>query len=497
MAKTLEFDEFLLDADAFELRRQGQPVAVEPLVLELIIDLTRNPGKLRTREDLIESVWKGRIVSDTTISTAIKSARKALGDTDTDKRLIRTVRGRGFQFIANVTDGHDTIVIPEATSPDLPILKIQVATLDDTVSPMMARSLNGRLRAVFNRIPFLSIAASAGDTAESNVSHSGPLHTHHIEVALSSIGDSLHADAVLYDASKGLQKWARHFSMPSEHGLENLLAEIASRAEPRIMAEVTAFWAAQQTNGPHALVLKALQTISGRGWNPTTIREASALLERAISKHSDLPLAHATLSLLSAIGYRVGMLRDDDSAVERAIESAEMALELESESSTVLGLAGCALCDVGQLERGEPIINRALDLDPMNGHAHAAKGAALMMRGDFQTALEPLRTAIKISPADSRLAVWGAILAVAEMLCGDLGKARASAEQAMSRDDVNYMPRLAAVAIHHTRNDQPAFQSALRELLRVHPSISANEIRFFVGKEMEAAIWPAIEDSLD
>ena len=494
MAGQLEFGDFSIDTDAFELRRGGVPVPVEPLVLDLIIELARRPGLLRTRDDLIETVWKGRIVSDTTISTAIKSARKALLDTDPEKRLIRTVRGRGFQFIADVAP-QALAVERQSNSVELPLLAIHVVALDDLVSVTAVRTLEGRLRTILNRIPFLNILAPIGETARPAPGTEGAAGTHRIEIALSSIDDMTHADVTLSDLKLGHQKWARHFVKAQSAGVETLLVDIASKAEPQILKEAAAYLGDMNEDEPKALVLRAMQTIAERGWNPSAIIDAIGLLERATAKDRTLSVAFAIMALLNAIGYRVGMLRSDDSAVKRAIENAEMALSLESQNSVVLGLTGCAFCDVGQLARGEPIINRALDLDPMNGHAHAAKGAALMMKGEFESAVTSLRTSISISPADSRLAVWGAILALAELKCDQLEDARASAEQAMSRDDVNYLPRLAAAAVHLARRDDRAFQNAVKELLRGHPKITANEVSFFVGQRAGEAIWPSIEEA--
>ena len=493
MAEAIEFENFLIDTNAFELRRSGDLIAVEPLVLDLIIEMARQPGVLRTRDDLIETVWNGRIVSDTTISTAIKSARKALGDTDVDKRIIRTVRGRGFQFICETSAGHLVKETAPTVDIELPVLSLQVVALDDTISKSMAHSLEGRLRAIFGRIPYLSISATALTATVPATEGRIGTPTHLIEVVLSSIEETIFADVTLSDLDSGLQKWARHISVRSQEGIEKLLAEIGPKAEPQILKETAAFLSTRNQDEPRALVLTAMQTIAERGWNPNSIATANDLLIRAIDQDPEIPLAYAIMSLLNAIGYRVGILRHDDGAVTRAIDNAEKALAMESQNSSVLGLTGCALCDVGQLARGEPIIDRAIDLDPMNGHAYAAKGAALMMKGNFNEALHPLRRSIEISPADSRLAVWGAILAVAEMRCGQLDEAQASAELAVSRDDVNYLSRLAAVAIHLAREDMATFKVAIAELLRVHPDITSNEILFFVGKSAKEAIWPAIE----
>ena len=92
----LTFDEFVIDTTSFELRRGDQVCPVEPLVFDLVHYLARNSQRLVSRDELIEHVWSGRIVSDATISSCIKAARQALGDSGNEQRLIRTVRSRGL-----------------------------------------------------------------------------------------------------------------------------------------------------------------------------------------------------------------------------------------------------------------------------------------------------------------------------------------------------------------------------------------------------------------
>src|SRR5262249_13183908 len=67
-----------------------------------IVFFARNPNRLISRDEMVEAVWQGRVVSDATISSAVKSARRALGDSGDSQSLIRTVRGRGFAFQAQV-----------------------------------------------------------------------------------------------------------------------------------------------------------------------------------------------------------------------------------------------------------------------------------------------------------------------------------------------------------------------------------------------------------
>ncbi len=96
------FDDFEVDQEKFELRRNGEPQHIEPQTFDFLYFLIRNADRVVTREEIIEEVWQGRIVSDTTISSCVKSARKILGDDGEHQKYIKTTRGRGFQFVGNV-----------------------------------------------------------------------------------------------------------------------------------------------------------------------------------------------------------------------------------------------------------------------------------------------------------------------------------------------------------------------------------------------------------
>jgi formylglycine-generating enzyme required for sulfatase activity len=94
----------LIDPAAYEIRHKDALVPVEPQVLELLVFLIENRQRIVTRDEIIEGVWKGRIVSDATLSSRIKAARQALGDDGTAQRLIRTIHGRGFRFVGEVAE---------------------------------------------------------------------------------------------------------------------------------------------------------------------------------------------------------------------------------------------------------------------------------------------------------------------------------------------------------------------------------------------------------
>jgi TolB-like protein len=93
------FDGFELDETLFELRRHGLRVAIEPQVFSLLLLLVSHRNRLITKDEIIQSVWNGRIISDAAVASRIKSARQALGDDGQQQRMIQTIHGRGFRFV--------------------------------------------------------------------------------------------------------------------------------------------------------------------------------------------------------------------------------------------------------------------------------------------------------------------------------------------------------------------------------------------------------------
>jgi TolB-like protein/tetratricopeptide (TPR) repeat protein len=110
------FDQFEVDTDRYQLRRDGILQSVEPLVFDLIIFFARNPNRVIGRDEIVDAVWRGRAVSDATISSAVKSARRVLGDSGDNQSFIRTVRGRGFEFQAQVKADENRAATPSVAT---------------------------------------------------------------------------------------------------------------------------------------------------------------------------------------------------------------------------------------------------------------------------------------------------------------------------------------------------------------------------------------------
>jgi TolB-like protein/DNA-binding winged helix-turn-helix (wHTH) protein len=92
-----------VDTEAYEITRNGSLVPVEPQVFDLLVQLLENRDRVVTKDEIIERIWKGRIVSEAALSTRIKAVRQAIGDDGASQACIRTIRRRGFRVVAEVT----------------------------------------------------------------------------------------------------------------------------------------------------------------------------------------------------------------------------------------------------------------------------------------------------------------------------------------------------------------------------------------------------------
>src|SRR3954463_1885271 len=99
------FEDYVLDPDRRELRREGRLLPMEPKVFDLLVHLISNRDRVVSKDDLIATIWDGRIVSDSALTTCINAARTAIGDSGEVQRLIKTLPRKGIRFVGKVEQG--------------------------------------------------------------------------------------------------------------------------------------------------------------------------------------------------------------------------------------------------------------------------------------------------------------------------------------------------------------------------------------------------------
>ena len=98
------FEEYAFDTDRRELHRGANVVSVTPQVFDLLDYLIRNRERVVSKDDLINAIWNGRVVSDAALTTRLNVARSAIGDCGEEQRLIKTLPRKGFRFVGTVRE---------------------------------------------------------------------------------------------------------------------------------------------------------------------------------------------------------------------------------------------------------------------------------------------------------------------------------------------------------------------------------------------------------
>jgi len=492
----MQIDDLEIDADRYELRRDGVVVAVEPKVFDLIVFLARNANRLVTKDEMIKAVWDGRIVSDAALSSAIKSARRAMGASSPKSSRIKTVHGRGFRMeiteadiAATAPPAEDAVASRSAiyVQPGFMVLQPQGLSADH------ASQLQRGVSRAMSRLPFLSVAAPAIARRMENASPADLLASlgpgFALDISARTTSDAIFLDCLLFEYGSGRTIWSYEVSFPPDDGITRALNDIVVRLQPQLMREIHAALAGPGAGADaRALTLQALGTMSLKGWNRTSFGEAEGKLRQALQMDSSLAFTHSALALVMALGQDIGLIEPSEARRSEAVSHADRAIELDGLSPPVLGLAGCALCDAGQGMRGKIILQRALNIDPDDPQALAALGTQHFREHEVDQAITCLQRAIEASPQDTSLAVWRSILALALLRAGQVDKALSEARQAVMADDNTHLSRTVWAVTHIVRKELDQARQAWADARRVTPDLTTEQVASFVGKRLSGEL---------
>jgi DNA-binding winged helix-turn-helix (wHTH) protein/tetratricopeptide (TPR) repeat protein len=129
------FENYTLDSERRELRRAGDLIAVEPQVFDILEHLIRNRDRVVSRDDLIDSIWGGRIISESTLHTRLNAVRSALADDGKQQRLVRTLPRKGFRFVGAVHE-HEKPAVATASGPVVHSERRQLTVLSCELVPI-------------------------------------------------------------------------------------------------------------------------------------------------------------------------------------------------------------------------------------------------------------------------------------------------------------------------------------------------------------------------
>ena len=513
----IAFGNYELDTELYELRCEGEPRPIEPQVFDLLVYLATHNDRIVSRQELLDTLWAGKVVSDTTLSSRIKTARQALGDDGQSQSCIATFNRRGYRFVAPIEKEAS-----ERKSDAMQVLRSNAVAASQEIGATCLfqdgpKALNER--PVLAVLPFSHgqsdaeiawLAEVLGEDISIQLAHipgfivlsrNTTSQYRQREFTMQQIGEELGADYIvegsvwsiggnlrvgvqLLETHSGNILWSERSVIPVDRLgelQEQAVREIVRRIEPELnRAELASLRKRRAVDlGAWALYRQGHAILGQKGWSEESFNEAADLLRQAIRQDPQLAFAHAYLSLILAIGHLVGLISGEKWR-EEAVAAAETAVALDGQDSDVLGYVGCALADMGDLHRGIGMLRRAVELDPSNAQAVAALGAALLHTGE-EEGVEFMRRGLRISPRDNRASAWGALLARGLLNLGRVDEAIDTATIACRCDDKIFLPRVVLALAHISAGDQDLARKALSDAKRIRPGLSLDDISRFAA----------------
>ncbi|HWP16188.1 MAG TPA: winged helix-turn-helix domain-containing protein [Xanthobacteraceae bacterium] len=485
------FEDFVLDADRRELRRAGELVAVEPQVFDLIDHLVRHRDRVVTRDDLLDAIWNGRVVSESTLSSRINAARRALNDTGEEQRLIRTVARKGLRFVgevetaerreAPVSDGAGALR-PALQLPDRPAIAVLPFTnlsgepgqeyFSDGISEDIITALS-KLRW------FFVIARNSSFIYKGKAVHMKQIAEelgvrYVVEGSVRRRGDRIRITAQLNDVATGSHVWAERYDreMADVFAVQDEITEsIVAAIEPKLYAAESFRAQRKPPDSMDAwdLVMRALSHY----WRVTRQDHvvAQALLEKAIAIDPQYEQALGLLATSYMFTAHMGWM-DMGVAMPLAERAALDAIRADSEDPWAHNALGHVHLFARRFEDSLAEFEIALQLNPNFALAQGYYGLSLSYSGRWREADEAARRALRLSPRDPYSPVYSGIAAYAQYLGGNYDEAiRLSRESLRQRGDFVGAHRVLTAAAG-MMGDREAAAASLQETLRAQPNIS-------------------------
>lgn len=464
----LSFEDCELDIGRVELRRDGIAVPIEPQVFALLRLLIERRERIVTHDDLIASIWGGRIVSDTAISSRIKSARAAIGDDGASQRLIRTVRGHGFRFVGTIRDAPPraaevAAVMARPLVAILPLRHAAAEAADRYLAEGVAEALAAEL-AAWRWFPILSRHA-AGEA---------PGVRYAIGGSLNRLGDRARLTIELTDVASGLLLWTATFEdrLPALIAIQaGIATELFRRIAPELQAAERRRVARAAPADPTAwdLTVQALAAL-----NEATrdgIATALGRLEAAtrLDPEAALPWSLTALARFEAglLGWTAGDMAGARGRFEQMLAAARHAIALDPN-----GWMGHSLASAGEMwaassyDRARFHADEALRLHPSAGLAHHLSGCIFGFGGEPAEAIAVQGHVRTVDPHYRHGAVIDADLGLWHFLLGELDVARHHLQRALAAQPGNVRAQQRLAAVLGRAGEREAARTALAALAR-------------------------------
>ena len=449
------FGDYALDIDRRELRRGSELVPIGPQVFDLLVYLLKNRERVVSKDDLIEGVWGGRIVSESTLTSHINAVRKAVGDSGDEQHLIRTIARKGFRFVGDISEARPPVrhdgpnpALPLPDKPSIAVLSFQNLSGDPEQEYFADGVVEDIIMALSRMRWLFVIARNSSFTYKGravDVKQVGrELGVRYVlEGSVRKSANRVRVTGQLVDASSGVHIWGDRF----EGALEDIFdlqdqvtASVVGAIAPKLeQAEIE-----RATRKPTESLDAYDHFLRGMASFYQRTKEANSEALRLFSKAIELDPKFASAYGMAAWCYvwrKInGWMTDREREIAEAARLARLAVELGKYDAVALCRAGHAIGFlIHDLDSGITFIDQALVLNPNLATAWYLGGWLRAYRGEPDIAIEHLARAMRLSPLDPTLYHMQAGTAFAHFLAGRFDDASSWAEKPF-RNEPNYLP---------------------------------------------------------
>jgi TolB-like protein len=474
------FDDFEVDRAQIELRCKGVVVPVEPQVFALLLLLVENRERLVSRDEIIEKVWDGRVVSDSALDSRVKSLRRALGDDGKTQRLVRTIHGKGFRFVAAVDvaataqPAADRVDAPVVVRPSIAVLPFRsLATLERWAT--IAEALADELIAELARLRWLFVIARGSSfrfrSESADLAEVGKVLgvryclTGTVELA----GRTLAVTVQLVDTRDGGVVWAERSSSAIDdvHALRAaILQKVVAALELQIPlheAQAAQLVAPEDLDAWSAYHL-GLQHMFRFHRNDNAV--AGGLFTRAIAADPRFARAHAGLSFVHFQNAFLKYTPDVTKEIDEARRAAERSVELDPLDPFANLTMGRSFWLAGDLDTGLGWLERATVLSPSYAQGIYARAWTHALSGRGDRGKVDADAAMALSPLDPLHYAMTATRALSHIVCGEDAAAADWAEKAAREPGAHVLIAVIAIiahALHGSRERAAAWAANARQ----------------------------------